>query len=390
MPNPPITRPPLDAWPHRSATQRTENLPGEQGYLLIGLVVAIFLITLFLTIAAPTVAKQLERDRELESQHRAQQYVQAIHNYYVKFKTYPNSVDQLLSQNDIHFLRQQYKDPLTGGDYRLIHYGEAKTQVKGFFGEPLEGGGAGSLGSLAGSASSQGGAAGSFGGAGFGAPAGAPGGGSAGGNTSSFGNSFSSGSSGSGAPGSGTSPFGNSFSSGSGAGGSSLGGPAAPGGSAPASGGTAPASGGSPGAGDPGTNASGTLGGNSATTFQGSKSTIVGVGSSKTGPGILEWNGSPQINDWEFLYDPRVDILKSRVSLLGGAPGANGSGSFGSPGGTSNSLGSNTPSFGPGASNSPSAPGGAAGSPTGTSPGTGGFGGGGFGSGTGTTTPTTP
>ena len=96
-------------------TQQRKTGAGEQGFLLIALVVAMFLMALFLTVAAPTVARSLERDKEVESEHRAQQYVRAIHNYYLKFGNYPTSIDNLLSQNNQHFLRQQYKDPLTGG-----------------------------------------------------------------------------------------------------------------------------------------------------------------------------------------------------------------------------------------------------------------------------------
>ena len=51
---------------------------GEEGYLLLGLVVVCFLLLLVLGVAAPRVAKELERDREVESEHRAQEYVRAI------------------------------------------------------------------------------------------------------------------------------------------------------------------------------------------------------------------------------------------------------------------------------------------------------------------------
>ncbi len=54
--------------------------------------------------------------------------------------TYPGSIEQLEKTNNIRFLRQQYVDPMTGkADWRLIQVGEAKTTVKGFFGQPLAG-----------------------------------------------------------------------------------------------------------------------------------------------------------------------------------------------------------------------------------------------------------
>src|SRR5580704_277852 len=112
----------------------------EEGFTLVGLVVAIFIILLVLGVAAPKVAKDLKRDREVEAVHRANQYVRAVQLYYRKFGHYPGSIEQLEKTNNIRFLRQKYVDPLTGkADWRLIHVGEAKTTVKGFFGQPLTG-----------------------------------------------------------------------------------------------------------------------------------------------------------------------------------------------------------------------------------------------------------
>jgi type II secretory pathway pseudopilin PulG len=326
---------------------------GEEGYLLVGLVVACFLILLFLSIAAPRVARELERDREVESEQRALQYVRAIQLYYRKNNAYPTSVEQLLGSGSsgttigpgaVRYLRQAYKDPLTNGEYRLILLGQAKTEVKGFFGEPLQGApGVGIPGASLG-----------------GTPASAIGGltpGSSVGSTSTIG---------------GNTP-GSSLSSG---GGFSLGGGAFGGGTSPTVSpqagvpGTAPSTG---AAGTSGTGAAGTSGSPSssdATTFTGSKGMFVGVGSNAKGPGLVEWNGSANIEEWEFLYDPRVELLKAKVSLLGGTPAANGTGSLGSGFAPANGInapgggipGSSTPGTGFGSPTSPAPP--ASGSPT--------------------------
>src|ERR1700735_774228 len=112
----------------------------EEGFTLVGLVVAIFLILLVLAVAAPKVAKDLKRDREVEAMQRGNQYVRAVQLYYRKFGHYPGSIEQLEKTNNIRFLRQKYIDQMTGKpDWRLIHVGEAKTTVKGFFGQPLTG-----------------------------------------------------------------------------------------------------------------------------------------------------------------------------------------------------------------------------------------------------------
>lgn len=248
---------------------------GEEGYLLLTLTVAVFLMLLLLAVAAPSIAKSLERDRELESQHRAQQYVRGIQLYYRKLGHYPTSMDQLDSTNNLHFLRQHYVDPLTGKEYRLIAQGAQQTQVKGFFGEPLQGlPAAGGLSSGFGNGQ-QGTGTGPSGAGGIG---GATGGG---GLTSSFGSGGSMGSAGS----SGVS--GSTF--GSGTQGTASQGPGA-----------------------------GGIGGISATSFKGGGGPFVGVGTTKTGKAILAWNGEEDFAMWEFLYDPRVEMLKQKVSLLGG------------------------------------------------------------------------
>src|SRR5882757_1426179 len=127
---------------------------GEQGFALVGMMVAIFLLLLVVGVAAPKIAQDLRRDREVEAMHRGNQYVRAVQLYYRKFGHYPGSIEQLDKTNNIRFLRQKYVDPMTGkAEWRLIHVGEAKTTVKGFFGEPLQGIASQGLGSAAGNQS---------------------------------------------------------------------------------------------------------------------------------------------------------------------------------------------------------------------------------------------
>ncbi|MGH9598171.1 MAG: type II secretion system protein, partial [Edaphobacter sp.] len=125
----------------------------EQGFMLVGLIVTIFIILLALSVAAPKMAQELRREREVETIHRGDQYVRAIRVFYRKNGHYPGSIEQLEKTNNVRYLRQRYLDPMTGkDDWRLIHVGEAKTTVKGFFGQPLSGIAPG-LGAAAGSIS---------------------------------------------------------------------------------------------------------------------------------------------------------------------------------------------------------------------------------------------
>jgi type II secretory pathway pseudopilin PulG len=251
---------------------------GEQGFMLLGLIVAIAVILLVLGMAATEIAFSIRREREVESARRANQYVLAIRRFYAKNKRYPGSIQQLLNTNNIRYLRKEYVDPLTGQpDYRLIAVGQNKTTVKGFFGEPLQGIAGAGLGSAAAMQSpgiggigntGTGGTASSFGQAGIGSSAGG---------SQGFG--------GSGAPGA----AGSTDTSGANGQTSGLG---------SAAGIASPLGGGGGGM-------------------------IMGVGSSASGNSILELNQQTTYDTWEFLYDPRLEMLKTAAALNQGLGSVN-------------------------------------------------------------------
>jgi type II secretory pathway pseudopilin PulG len=280
----------------------------EAGFMLIAVVVMVALVLIALAVAAPVVAKDLRRDKEVESQHRMKEYVRAIQLYQRKFPgQYPASIKVLEKTNNIRFLRRQWDDPLTGKpDWKLIKQGQQQTKIHVFFGEELAGLAA-SLGSAAGLASgptgtgaagtnqnnciSAGGLAGGFNGAC---------------QTSTTGGTGSTGTSGS------TGSTGSAFGDGTGG-------------------------------------------------------VIVGVGTARTGESITHPNDQATYEQWEFWYDPRIELLKKQVNIMGG--------------GVSSTDASN---FGQGINGQPNGPSGATNGtgPTGTGPTapTSPFGGGGFGS----------
>jgi type II secretory pathway pseudopilin PulG len=367
---------------------RTEERHGEQGFMLVGLIVAIFIVLLVLGIAAPKMAEELKRDREVEAVHRGNQYVRAIQLYYRKSGSYPASMDALAKGTPVKFLRQQYLDPFTGkSDWRLIHVGEAKTTVKGLFGQPLTGLAPG-LGSASGSASSGAIGAGTAGsGSAFGGSSGSAFGSSSSGSSSAFGSSGQ----GTGGLGGGSSSSGPGYSNTSGAGASSAGTPSAGG----ATTGTD-----SSGAGSTPTGSNSTLGsiaGNasqSGSGFGAGGAPFVGVGIPKEGTSIVVLNEQKSYNTWEFIYDPRIEQLKQAAGLLGG-----GNQGLGSAGGISSGVGgagTGTSGFGSsGASGFGSSSGSSFGSSSGSSFGSSPSSGSGSSpssgtQGTGTTTPTTP
>jgi type II secretory pathway pseudopilin PulG len=116
--------------------------PSEQGYVILFAIFLLALLVIALAIAAPQVAKSIQRDKDLETYNRGLQYRRAIKLYYKKFNAYPPSVDALVQTNNIRFLRKKYIDPITGkDDWKPILFGQNKVPTAlGFFGQPLAGG----------------------------------------------------------------------------------------------------------------------------------------------------------------------------------------------------------------------------------------------------------
>ncbi len=310
---------------------------GEEGYILLAVLFLVVMVLITLSIAAPKVAEDIQRDREIELMHRGMQYRRAIQLYYKKFNAYPPNMDALVKTNEIRFLRKRYVDPATGKDeWHLIHFGENKTPTAmGFFGQAIVGSTLGGIGP-----------------GGVGQNMGTPIGGSAFGNNSAGGGAFGG--------------------SSSGFGGSSIGGSSI-GGSSPLGASTDPNSGNAAGAATNVPGASGTAGatgtdssatgsstfGSSGSTSFGSNSSsqqtfggggIIGVESTSPKATILEYKKKKHFNEWEFVYDP----LSERQQ----APGGAGIGQpIGGPGnGTGTSPFGNTPSLSdqpPGVSGSP-------------------------------------
>ena len=250
--------------------------PAEEGYILIWVMFLLVMFTIAISVAAPAIGKEIERDREVETMRRGKQYIRAVQLYYRKFHAYPPNADALVNTNQVHFLRKKYIDPTTGKqDWKPILFGQAKTQTLGFFGQPLAGAGSAGGSVMAG--------VGPSGGGGIGGGSGIGGLGSSG---SSFGSSSSS--------------FGSS--------GSSFGSSSDTSGTAPSTGAPGDTSG-SSSSGAGGTGASGNssnstgLGGQ---TFGGAG--IIGFSPASPKQSILIYKKKSHFNEWEFVYDPLTEM----------------------------------------------------------------------------------
>ena len=252
-----------------------EQTSSEAGYMLLAVVVMVALVLIALAVAAPVVAKDLRRDKELESKHRAEQYVRAIQLYYRKNHSYPPSIKALENTNNIRYLRQKYGDPLTGkSDWKLIHLGEQKTKIHVFFGKELGE-------AVAGMGAAAPTVGGGLGGTAIGAPT-----------TVNSSNALN-----------------------AGFGGATIG--------TTGSTGATGASGATGSTGSTGSSGDGGMFGDST------GGVIVGVTTARSGNSIIDPNQQTTYDTWEFWYDPRIEILKQSVSLTGGGMSSQSASSFG-------------------------------------------------------------
>jgi type II secretory pathway pseudopilin PulG len=93
---------------------------------MLTLLLMVALLIISFSVAASSISFEIKRDREEEMIHRGVQYSRAIRSYYKKFGRYPTRLEDLENTNNLRFLRKRYKDPITGKDFKLLHFGEVK------------------------------------------------------------------------------------------------------------------------------------------------------------------------------------------------------------------------------------------------------------------------
>lgn len=118
---------------------RVHQRRGEQGYIMLILLLTVAMMIIAAGVIVPSITFEIKRDREEEMIHRGVQYSRAIRAYYKKFGRYPAKIEDLENTNQMRFLRKRYKDPITGRDFKLLHYGEAKLSLNGIAGGTIAG-----------------------------------------------------------------------------------------------------------------------------------------------------------------------------------------------------------------------------------------------------------
>ena len=91
----------------------------DAGYAMAGLLVAIAIMGIVMSMIMPTWRTWAKREREAELIFRGEQYMRAIELYQRRFAgTYPTDMQALVDQR---FLRKAYTDPMTqGGEFQVL------------------------------------------------------------------------------------------------------------------------------------------------------------------------------------------------------------------------------------------------------------------------------
>src|SRR5262249_33038823 len=138
------------------------KLRGQHGYAMVALLVAMSILAIMMTVALPTWHQMAQREKEAELVFRGQQYARAIGLFQKKAGpgVLPPNIDALVQG---HYLRQKYKDPITGGDFDVLLAGSPAATPGGSTGNPTPQTQTGSAGRGGMSATAPGGTPSAFG-----------------------------------------------------------------------------------------------------------------------------------------------------------------------------------------------------------------------------------
>jgi type II secretory pathway pseudopilin PulG len=136
--------------------QTTKSRNRSRGYILITLMLFLSLLALAALAVLPDLVFQVQRDREEELIHRGLGYSRGIRRFYKKFGRPPSRIEELEDTNTLRFIRKRYKDPVTGGEFKILRMGDPALaglmmlgQVPGIQGQLGSGNKPGALGSKA-------------------------------------------------------------------------------------------------------------------------------------------------------------------------------------------------------------------------------------------------
>ena len=96
----------------------------DAGYAMAGLLVAIAIMSITMSMIMPTWRTWVQREKEAELIFRGEQYMRAIELYQRRFAgAYPTDLDMLIEQR---FLRKAFTDPMTGDAFDILTQGSVQ------------------------------------------------------------------------------------------------------------------------------------------------------------------------------------------------------------------------------------------------------------------------
>ena len=121
---------------------RIHRIAGEQGHLMVALLVAMTVMAIMLGAALPAWHTMAQREKEAELVFRGEQIARAIGLYQARFANAAvPSIDVLVEQK---YLRKKYKDPITNDDFQPLTVGGGLPgqidQLQGRGGQQAQGG----------------------------------------------------------------------------------------------------------------------------------------------------------------------------------------------------------------------------------------------------------
>ena len=104
---------------------------GARGFTMVGVVIAIAIITILIAAVGPTISTILQRDKETELIFRGKQYARAIVAFQKRYGRYPNELKEL-SNVKPRSIRQLFTEPMCNcDDWQAIIAGSAEAVPMG-------------------------------------------------------------------------------------------------------------------------------------------------------------------------------------------------------------------------------------------------------------------
>jgi type II secretory pathway pseudopilin PulG len=100
---------------------RRNHAHSDCGYAMAALLVAMSIMGIMLGLALPAWRTVVQREREAELIFRGEQYAQAVALFNRRTGGFPTS---LVALREGRYIRQLYKDPITGGDFQPVYLGQ--------------------------------------------------------------------------------------------------------------------------------------------------------------------------------------------------------------------------------------------------------------------------